>query len=220
MTVTFTENGTYTMTATDAAGNTTAYTLIVSGIDHTLPTISFDTNTVFVTADVAEDALRALLDTGYTVWDNVTLPGYPQVAYDLSGVDLTAGGLYEVPYTVTDAAGNTLDALRFVRVIGKDTLCLTVDGTPVLPGGTAVLRTGGHALTVENLPEIEPGICEPYYIRLRRGIFAAGQMKYRAADLIPVASSGSFTLTEAGYYTLILTTQSRQTIRVLLYVEN
>ena len=45
-------------------------------------------------------------------------------------------------------------------------------------------------------------------------------MKYRAADLIPVASSGSFTLTEAGYYTLILTTQSRQTIRVLLYVEN
>lgn len=218
--VTFTENGTYTMTATDAAGNTTAYTLTVSGIDHTLPTISFDTNTVFVTADAAEDALRALLDTGYTVWDNVTLPGYPQVAYDLSGVDLTAGGLYEVPYTVTDAAGNTLDALRFVRVIGKDTLCLTVDGAPVLPGGTAVLRTGAHALTVENLPEIEPGICEPYYIRLRRGIFAAGQMKYRAADLIPVASSGSFTLTEAGYYTLILTTQSRQTIRVLLYVEN
>ena len=218
--VTFTENGTYTMTATDAAGNTTAYTLTVSGIDRTLPTISFDTNTVFVTADAAEDALRALLDTGYTVWDNVTLPGYPQVAYDLSGVDLTAGGLYEVPYTVTDAAGNTLDALRFVRVIGRDTLCLTVDGAPVLPGGTAVLRTGEHALIVENLPEIEPGICEPYYIHLRRGIFATGQMKYRAAGLIPVASSGSFTLTEAGYYTLMLTTQSRQTIRVLLYVEN
>ena len=34
------------------------------------------------------------------------------------------------------------------------------------------------------------------------------------------ASDGSFTVAEAGYYTLILTTQSRQTIRVLLYVEN
>ena len=99
-------------------------------------------------------------------------------------------------------------------------LCLTVDGTPVLPGGTKVLAVGGHTLTVENLPEIEPGICEPYYIRVRRGIYATGQMKYRGDGSETVASDGSFTLTEAGYYTLILTTQSRQTIRVLLYVEN
>ena len=142
------------------------------------------------------------------------------MTYDTSKVDLTAGGLYEVPYTVTDAAGNTLDALRFVRVIGSDTLCLTVDGTPVLPGGTKVLAAGGHTLSVEHLPEIEPGICEPYYIRVRRGIYATGQMKYRGDGSATVASDGSFTLTEAGYYTLILTTQSRQTIRVLLYVEN
>lgn len=219
-TVTFTENGTFTMAAVDAAGNRTAYTLTVSGIDHTLPTISFDTNTVFVQADAPAETLRALLESGYTVWDNVTVPGYPRVDYDLSGVDLGAGGLYEVPYTVTDAAGNTLDALRFVRVIGDDTLCLTVDGAPVLPGGTAVLAAGDHALTVENLPEIEPGICEPYYIHARRGIHAAGQMKYRSDGSLTVASDGSFTVTEAGYYTLILTTQSRQTIRVLLYVEN
>ena len=45
-------------------------------------------------------------------------------------------------------------------------------------------------------------------------------MKYRGDGSAAVASDGSFTLTEAGYYTLILTTQSRQTIRVLLYVEN
>lgn len=218
--VTFTENGTFTMVAVDAAGNRTAYTLTVSGIDHTLPTISFDTNTVFVQADASAETLRALLDAGYAVWDNVTVPGYPKVTYDTSKVDLAAGGLYEVPYTVTDAAGNTLDALRFVRVIGSDTLCLTVDGTPVLPGGTKVLAAGGHTLTVENLPEIEPGICEPYYIRVRRGIYATGQMKYRGDGSAAVASDGSFTLTEAGYYTLILTTQSRQTIRVLLYVEN
>lgn len=219
-TVSFTENGTFTMTAVDAAGNRTSYTLTVSGIDHTLPTISFDTNTVFVRADVPADDLRVLLESGYTVWDNVTVPGYPRVDYDLSGVDLGAGGLYEVPYTVTDAAGNTLDALRFVRVIGDDTLCLTVDGTPVLPGGTAVLAAGDHTLTVENLPEIEPGICEPYYIHARRGIYAAGQLKYRSDGSLAVASDGSFTVAEAGYYTLILTTQSRQTIRVLLYVEN
>lgn len=218
--VTFTENGTFTMVAVDAAGNRTSYTLTVSSIDHTLPTISFDTNTVFVQADTSAEALRALLDAGYAVWDNVTVPGYPKVTYDMAKVDLTAGGLYEVPYTVTDAAGNTLDALRFVRVIGSDTLCLTVDGTPVLPGGTKVLAAGGHVLTVENLPEIEPGICEPYYIRVRRGIYATGQMKYRGDGSATVASDGSFTLTEAGYYTLILTTQSRQTIRVLLYVEN
>ena len=219
-TVDFTENGTYTLEAVDAAGNRTAYTLSVANIDRTLPTIGFDTNTVFVRANEGADALRALLDSGYTAADNVTAAGYPAVVYDMSGVDLSTGGLYEVPYTVTDAAGNVLSALRFVRVIGADTLCLAVDGTPVLPGGTAVLRTGAHTLAIENLPEIEPGICEPYYTHVRRGIFATGQMKYRSDGSVSIASDGSFTVSEAGYYTLILTTQSRQTVRILLYVEN
>ena len=31
--------------------------------------------------------------------------------------------------------------------------------------------------------------------------------------------NGRFSVTAAGYYTLLVTTQSRQTIRILLYVE-
>ena len=134
------------------------------------------------------------------------------VTYDSSAVNLTAAGQYAVTYTVTDAAGNKTTANRFVRVIGANTVCVNIDGKLILPDSTAVLRPGAHTLTLQNSDQ-------PYSIKARRGILSAGQMKYLSGSSLHFDADGKFTVSSTGYYTLLVTTQDRQTIRVLLYVE-
>ena len=213
-TVTFTQNGTFAITATDAAGNESFKTVRVGSIDNDPPSISFDTGTIYVTVDTTEAELEAELDKGYKVWDknDVTPADKLTVSYDDSAVVLTAAGQYAVTYTVTDAAGNKTTANRFVRVIGANTVCVNIDGKLILPDSTAVLRPGAHTLALQNSDQ-------PYSIKARRGILSAGQMKYLSGSSLHFDADGKFTVSSTGYYTLLVTTQDRQTIRVLLYVE-
>ena len=213
-TVTFSKNGTFAITATDAAGNESFKTVRVGSIDNDPPSISFDNSTIYVTEGTTEAELEAELDKGYKVWDknDVTPADKLTVSYDDSAVVLTAAGQYAVTYTVTDAAGNVTTANRFVRVIGADTVCVSIDGKLILPDSTAVLRPGAHTLTLQNSDQ-------PYSIKARRGILSAGQMKYLSGSSLHFDADGKFTVSSTGYYTLLVTTQDRQTIRVLLYVE-
>ena len=211
-TVTFTQNGTFAITATDAAGNESFKMVRVGSIDNDPPSISFDNSTIYVTEGATADALKAELDKGYTVWDNVTAKNDLTVTYDSSAVNLTAAGQYTVTYTVLDKAGNKTTANRFVRVIGANTVCVSIDGKLILPDSTAVLRPGAHTLTLQNSDQ-------PYSIKARRGILSAGQMKYLSGSSLHFDADGKFTVSSTGYYTLLVTTQDRQTIRVLLYVE-
>lgn len=213
-TVTFSKNGTFAITAVDAAGNESFKMVTVGGIDNDPPSISFDTGTIYVTEGTTAAELKAELDKGYTVWDknDVTPADKLTVSYDINAVDLTAAGQYAVTYTVLDKAGNQTTASRFVRVIGADTVCVSIDGQLILPDSTAVLRPGEHTLTLQNS-------AQPYSIKARRGILSAGQMKYLSGSSLHFDADGKFTVSSTGYYTLLVTTQDRQTIRVLLYVE-
>ena len=212
-TVTFTQNGTFAITATDAAGNESFKTVRVGSIDNDPPSISFDNSTIYVTEGATEAELKAVLDNGYTVWDNVTKPEKLEVTHNgATIVILNTAGQYVVTYTVTDAANNQTTANRFVRVIGADTVCVSIDGKLILPDSTAVLRPGAHTLTLQNSDQ-------PYSIKARRGILSAGQMKYLSGSSLHFDADGKFTVSSTGYYTLLVTTQDRQTIRVLLYVE-
>ena len=212
--ITLGENGTYLFVATDKAGNKTVQSLKVRDIDNIAPSISFDYGTIYVLKD-DQDALNKQLNSGYTVWDNVTENvAAPTVIHD-GDTEVTIGtaGEYTVTYTVTDAAGNVTTATRIVRVIGEDTVCLRVDGKLILPDSTAVLRPGApHTLELANNTE-------PYTIKARAGVLSAGQMKYLSGSSLTFGAGGTFTVTTPGYYTLLVTTQSRQTIRILLYVE-
>ena len=210
--ITFTQNGTFAITAVDAAGNESFKMVTVGSIDNDPPSISFDNGTIYVTEGTTEGALKAALDKGYTVWDNVTAANELTVTYDSSTVVLTAAGQYAVTYTVLDKARNQATASRFVRVIGADTVCVSIDGQLILPDSTAVLRPGEHTLTLQNS-------AQPYSIKARRGILSAGQMKYLSGSSLHFDADGKFTVSSTGYYTLLVTTQDRQTIRVLLYVE-
>ena len=44
-------------------------------------------------------------------------------------------------------------------------------------------------------------------------------MKYLSGSSLSFDANGGFTAAAPGYYTLLVTTQSRQTIRILIYVE-
>ena len=211
-TVIFSKNGTFAITATDAAGNESFKTVRVGSIDNDPPSISFDNSTIYVTEDATADALNAELDKGYTVWDNVTAKNDLTATYNSSTVTLNTAGQYTVTYTVTDKAGNQTTANRFVRVIGANTVCVSIDGKLILPDSTAVLRPGEHTLALQNSDQ-------PYSIKARRGILSAGQMKYLSGSSLHFDADGKFTVSSTGYYTLLVTTQDRQTIRVLLYVE-
>lgn len=210
--ITFTQNGTFAITAVDAAGNESFKMVTVGSIDNDPPSISFDNGTIYVTEGTTAAELKAELDKGYTVWDNVTAANELTVTYDSSTVVLTAAGQYAVTYTVLDKARNQTTASRFVRVIGADTVCVSIDGQLILPDSTAVLRPGEHTLTLQNS-------AQPYSIKARRGILSAGQMKYLSGSSLHFDADGKFTVSSTGYYTLLVTTQDRQTIRVLLYVE-
>lgn len=213
-TVTFSKNGTFAITAVDAAGNESFKMVTVGSIDNDPPSISFDNGTIYVTEGTTEKALKAALDKGYTVWDknDVTPADQLKVSYDDSNVNLAKADQYVVTYTVTDNADNKTTANRFVRVIGADTVCVSIDGQLILPDSTAVLRPGEHTLTLQNS-------AQPYSIKARRGILSAGQMKYLSGSSLHFDADGKFTVSSTGYYTLLVTTQDRQTIRVLLYVE-
>ena len=212
--ITFTQNGTFAITATDNAGNESFKTVRVGSIDNDPPSISFDNSTIYVTEGATEAELKAELDKGYKVWDknDVTPPDKLTVSYDSSTVDLAKANQYVVTYTVTDAAGNQTTANRFVRVIGANTVCVSIDDKLILPDSTAVLRPGEHTLALQNS-------VQPYSIKARRGILSAGQMKYLSGSSLHFDADGKFTVSSTGYYTLLVTTQDRQTIRVLLYVE-
>lgn len=211
--ITFTQNGTFAITAVDAAGNESFQMVSVGSIDNDPPSISFDNSTIYVMEGSAKTDLDDALKSGYKVWDNVTAEEQLTVVHDGdTDAMLKKAGQYVVTYTVTDNAKNVTTAARFVRVIGKDTVCVSIDGKLILPNSTAVLAPGDHKLTLTNNDQ-------PYSVKARRGILSAGQMKYLSGSSLSFDANGRFTVNGTGYYTLLVTTQDRQTIRILLYIE-
>lgn len=210
--ITFTDNGTYEVTAVDDAGNESRRIITVGSIDKILPSINFDTNTVYAIAGGDHTAADDELKNGYTVSDDKTKAEDLAVTGDVSAVKWDTAGLYPVKYTVTDEAGNVTEATRFVQIIGKNTVCAEVDGKVILPNSTAVLKPGSHKLELQNSSE-------PYSVKARLGIRSLGQMKNLTANSLTFDEDGNFTVGTSGYYTLQITTQSRQVIRILLYVE-
>ncbi|MBQ7600402.1 MAG: hypothetical protein IJU57_07030 [Clostridia bacterium] len=218
--VTVSVNGNYTLTVIDTAGNESKITFAISSIDLTLPTVRFATSTVSLRQDSTQAALRALLDYDPSVvflWDNVDSLSdlVTTLTYDDSGVDLTEPGIYEVTYTVTDSTGHDGTATRYVRVISKLLPEIKIDGILTEYNGTLGMKPGTHTIEIGNL-----GIAnEPYKIKLIRGIWSVGQMKY-VNESVAVNDDGTFTLTGEGFYTLYILTQSRVGYITTIYVEN
>lgn len=211
-TVSFSDNGSYTIVATDSAGNRSERVVTVGNIDRIVPSIAFTAGTIYVLQNGDANEYNNQLSSGYTVWDNKTAVENLVVNCDASAVKLDTAGMYTVVYTVTDEAGNVNQANRFVQVIGEDTTCICIDGVLVMPDSTAVIKPGTHTLTLKNGNE-------PYSIKARKGIRTSGQMKYLKSSSLSFDENGEFSVSNEGYYTVQVTTQSRKVIRIKLYVE-
>lgn len=214
-TVTFTSNGSFLVTAVDLAGNESTDAVVVGIVDMIAPSISFVNNTIFLMQDSSTAELNAELNKGYTLWDNASKVDKLTVTISNgeTPVNLSASGVYTVVYTIKDEAGNTSTANRFVQVVGKNTVCVEIDGKLVMPGSMTVITPGEeHTFRLRNCNE-------PYTIKARYGNLAIGQMKYLTESSLSFDADGRFTVDSNGYYTLLVTTQSRQTIRILLYAE-
>lgn len=219
-TLTFDNNGVYLITAYDGAGNSTSKTVVIGNIDKTAPVISFDQTTFSLRQDSLSTALTPLLEDGVNVWDNIDKESElkPALNYDTSAVKLDTPGIYSVPYTVTDSAGNVGTNTRFVKVIDKNLPSIVIDDKITEADGTMAITTGEHQLRVEGLKTIAPNEMEPYTLKIRRGICTDAQMKYFSSTVL-VDGDGKFTINTEGFYTLYIITQSRQSYRTLLYVE-
>ena len=211
-TITFSNNGSYTIVATDSAGNKDERVVTVGSIDRIVPSIAFTAGTIYVLQNGDVDEYNNQLHSGYTVWDNKTAVEDLTVNFDASAVKLDTAGMYTVVYTVTDEVGNVNQTNRFVQVIGEDTTCICIDGILVMPDSTAVIKPGTHTLTLKNGNE-------PYSIKARKGIRTSGQMKYLKSSSLSFDENGEFAVSNEGYYTVQVTTQSRKVIRIKLYVE-
>lgn len=219
-TITFTENGVYEIEAADDAGNYSSVYVTIGNISRLLPTISFDKTTIVVRQGTDKDDpdLKAQLDGGITVWSMAAASDTLKYSYDINGVDLSIIGLQQVPYKVWDEAGNTANAVRFIRTYDKNMPTILIDDQYVENESTFMLDKGKHILTMANLKEITAGESEPYTIKLKKGMASMGQMKYFKSD-IQFGADGSFTLDSAGFYTLYVVTQSRAAFIATLYVE-
>lgn len=108
-------------------------------------------------------------------------------------------------------------AVRYVSVYDKNNPGIYLDGQLIEPEGTAVIKAGEHAVKVDNIQEIAPGVLEPYTVKINKGILTIGQVKSKQTD-VSIDSDGKFTI-QPGFYTISVVTQSRKTFRAVLYVE-
>jgi hypothetical protein len=212
--LTVTKNGTYQIEATDEAKRKSYWYVTISCLDNTPPSILFSSPTVFsVVEGTTREALEDMLEDfkGVVATDNVTLSKDIQLALDVSGAVLNGPGYTTVFYTAADEAGNQRVMARDIRVYPADEIIVSVNGVKTEPGSTTVLRAASeYKLTIENLASDK----EPVKIYLRRGRFTAGQMKSDASRI-----DNTFTVSDKGYYTLYIVSQSRQAYLTYLYIE-
>jgi hypothetical protein len=131
----------------------------------------------------------------------------------LSQGQLDAVGNYELIYTATDEAGNSRTARRFVRVYPRDALTVTLNGIKTDMNGTVILSgTSRISIGIANLPG---GTGEPVTVFLKAGIRTAGQMKSGAERIEGL----ELNLTDEGFYTLYMVTQSRVSYLTYFYLE-
>jgi hypothetical protein len=212
---TVTQNGSYLVTGTDAAGHTASAYVSINCIDNIAPQINISPSTLRVRQETDAAALTDdLLLSGVNITDNVssgadltiTLTGRPTQA------DLNTPGVYTLTITAADKAGNTRQAQRYIRVYSKNEPEVLVNGQKTDNLGTTVI-IGSYVLNISvNIPDLGG---EPYTVYIKQGYKTAGQMKRDAT----VIENGTYTVSGDGYYTLYIVRQNREAYLTRLYIE-
>lgn len=202
--------------ATDGYGNTAIVQLLRIPIkDRKAPDVIVKKNLVSASAQTTEEELEAIIRENIMVSDDVTPSDKLTVIYDYN-IGST-GGKYLVTCTVSDENGNETQRMFWIRIYDGKEMTIRVNGEIVEREGTVVVSAGTQEINLSFTGE-------PYKLVYKPGIKSIGQMK---TGSIPVtqgytdAKENTVTLdfNESGYYSFLVTTQSNETYRFVLYVE-
>lgn len=167
---TVTENGTYTVTATDAKGNAGAMDVVVDFIDRTKPAVTF--SGTFDQWRNAEQTITLRPADPDVDGDNEDASGVAKVEYAVSAdkttvpaaltvlenpyqVTISENGTWYIYYKITDNAGNVATGWSEAVKVDKETPVITVDTSAAMTGAgeqtvsvTATFGVSGGAVTV------------------------------------------------------------------------
>lgn len=212
----------YVVEATDAVRGTKVYNYLnVQLPDKVPPVILFASQVVSAREGISAEEMLNMLKSGVTVSDNRdgTVEDYAVFATDVHGApinitDIAEPGRYRVTYEATDTSGNKSSSDRILRVYGKNSLNLLINGEAAENEGTVVLNTGEITLTIENLPVYGTNK-EPSTVFWKEGIKTPAQMKTKSVR----AETDSITLPDEGFYTIYVRAQDRKDYITYVYIQ-
>ncbi len=203
-----------TVYAVDAYGNSAiAQFAKIPLADYMPPTLIIDKGIISASIDLSDEEIDALLRENVAASDNRTASN--KLIYDFEYVRTV--GKNSVIYKVTDEAGNTTSREGWIRFYDGNEARIKVNGEIVERESTIIVEKGNQDITVEFTGE-------PYKLEWEQGRKTAGNLKTGATSLTNGYSQETnktyqVSLNESGYYTFLLTTQGRDIIRFVLYVE-
>jgi hypothetical protein len=131
-----------TVTAVDAAGNSTVETFTVNVVDALAPVITTKSTTTTIALDANGSAPVVFADVLTSVIDNCTAS--PTITWFPTTVTCAQVGPVTVSITTTDASGNVSVASKVIQVVDN------INPTLVTKAYTAVLNANGNATVVES----------------------------------------------------------------------
>jgi hypothetical protein len=131
-----------TVTAVDAAGNSTVETFTVNVVDALAPVITTKSTTTTIALDANGSAPVVFADVLTSVIDNCTAS--PTITWFPTTVTCAQVGPVTVSITTTDASGNVSVASKVIQVVDN------TNPTLVTKAYTAVLNANGNATVVES----------------------------------------------------------------------
>ena len=202
--------------ASDNYGNTAIVQLLRIPIkDRKAPDVIVKKNLVSASINSTAEEIEAVISENIMVSDDVTPSDKLTVVYDYNIG--SKGGKYLVTCTVTDENGNEAERMFWIRIYDGQEMSVRVNGETVEKDDTVTVSAGEQKIDF-----IFSG--EPYKVVYKPGIKSIGQMKTGSTPVTQGytdAKENTVTLgfSESGYYSFLVTTQSNETFRFVLYVE-
>lgn len=201
--------------AVDAYGNSAVIQLeSVPMSDSHAPTVILRKSLISVELGSTDEEIRELLKSNLLAADDITPAD--QMVYTFTYSKPAGGAKVNVTYEVTDASGNTASCTGQIRFYNDQELVVKVNGNAIEREETVIVKKGTIDVNIHSAGE-------PYKAQWKTGIKTVAQMKTNSQSITSYtdeAKSYSVVLNESGYYTIVITTQSQDNYRIILYVED
>ena len=169
-----------------------------------------DVHIQLIEGNTAELEEMLLDGSTFRLWDNADENPKVSLKTSLTDSELNEQGIHEVYYLLSDHVGNEKTVKRYVKMISSANLKITANGQMMLPCDTTILKASDVELKLEKSKRNG----ESFKVYYEKGIQKAGVMKKAS-----VTKDGRLTGLEAGFYTLYVVTQNKETYLTYLYID-